>query len=59
MNRLWILMAEMFHHKWTSTMGEVPNKTWREACQQFGESEWRNAITMTATYHHRSKVNEN
>ncbi len=39
-------MAEMFGHKWSSTMGEFPNKTWREACQQFGENEWRNAIAM-------------
>lgn len=39
-------MAEMFGHKWTSTMGTAPNKTWREACKQFGETEWRNAISM-------------
>lgn len=46
MLKLWTLMTEMFGHKWTSTMGEAPNKTWREACAQFGEAEWRNAISM-------------
>lgn len=45
MLKLWVLMTEMFGHRWTSSMGEQPNRTWREACGDFGEQEWKNAIS--------------
>jgi hypothetical protein len=44
MRRLWLKMTEMYGPKWTSSMGEVPNKSWCDACRVFGEAEWKNAI---------------
>lgn len=46
MKKLWILMTEMYGHRWTSSMGEAPNATWTEACGVFEEEQWRNAVTM-------------
>jgi hypothetical protein len=46
MRRLWIVMTEMYGHRWTSSMGEEPNATWTEACREFTEEHWRNAISM-------------
>jgi hypothetical protein len=46
MKKLWILMTEMYGHRWTSSMGETPNETWTAACKVFGDQEWRNAVNM-------------
>lgn len=47
MAKLWIMMTEMYGHRWTSSMGIEPNATWTEACRKFGDGEWRNAVMMT------------
>lgn len=44
MLRLWLVLTEMYGHRWTSAMGTEPTETWVEACAELTDVEWRRAL---------------
>lgn len=44
MLRLWLVLTEMYGHRWTSQMGIKPVPTWSEACAELTDVEWRRAL---------------
>ena len=44
MQKLWVVMAEMFGHRWSTAMGTVPTETWSEACHELTDTEFQRAL---------------
>jgi hypothetical protein len=51
MRKLWIVMTEMFGHRWTSSAGEdaTLNQTWFSRCAELTDTQFRRALERLKT----------
>ena len=42
---LWVRMAEIFGHRWTSSFGESPSKAWTDALRQMPNDDMARGVT--------------
>lgn len=45
MRKLWAIMTEMFHHRWTGSVGRNPTPLWSATCAEFTDEQFQRAVS--------------